>query len=98
LWQTVAKTSAFFLPSALPLEIDVAMNEITATLHGLKAASQLLLLIKDDVSAGRLQLRNVAIDFEDGTSREFSAEEYVALAQDGVARAVQIVGQAAAGD
>ena len=75
-----------------------AMNDITAIFHGLKAAAQLLTFVRGQIDDGTLKLGSIAIDFDDGTSREFSAEEYIALAQDGVARATQIVKQAATDD
>jgi hypothetical protein len=40
------------LPSPPSLEVDADMNEMSETFHGLKAASQLLLLVEDDVATG----------------------------------------------
>jgi hypothetical protein len=67
------------------------MNDISATFHGLKAASQLLLLVEDDVATGRLKLQEIAIDLEDGTTANFSAGEYIALAKRGVETAKEMI-------
>jgi hypothetical protein len=64
------------------------MNEMSRTFHGLKAASTLLLLVEDDVATGRLKLQEIAIDLDDGTTVNFSAEEYIALAKRSVEFAI----------
>jgi hypothetical protein len=86
------------LPYARSLVKKTSVNENTAIFHGLKAASQLLLLVEDDVTRGRLHLRDIAIDFEDGSTREFSAQEYIALAKNSVADAAEIFRRATQGD
>jgi hypothetical protein len=72
------------------------MNEMSETFHGLKAASQLLLLVEDDVATGRLKLQEIAIDLDDGTTANFSAGEYIALAKRGVETAKEMIRRGAA--
>ena len=74
------------------------MNNISATYHGLKAASQLLLLVEDSVVMGRLRLQEIAIDLDDGTTTKFTAQEYIALAKRGVETATEIIKRAASED
>ena len=64
------------------------MNARTRRHHGLKAAYQLVLLVDSWIQDGKVELRDVAIDFEGGATAHFTAEKYVKLAKQGIEAAI----------
>jgi hypothetical protein len=65
------------------------MNEQTKHLHGLRAADNMLDLVRKLVHTGLITLGGCEIDLDNGEKHKFKAREYLELAETAIGKAIK---------
>lgn len=65
------------------------MNAQTKHLHGLRAADNMVGLVRQLVSAGAIKLGACEIDLDNGDKHRLKAKEYLELAEQAIGKAIE---------
>ena len=65
------------------------MNEQTKHLHGLRAADNMVNLVRELVQTGQITLGGCEIDLDNGEKHKVKANEYLKLAETAIGKAIK---------
>lgn len=65
------------------------MNEQTKYLHGLRAADNVLGLVRELVRVGSIKIKRCEIDLDNGLKHKLKAREYLELAEVAIGKAIE---------